>query len=171
MSNNIDTNSDNFQINDLQNKINTIEEKLPAILDDFKKYYVFFNKNPTYNEYQQIYQNLKSELDSISGDLLKIVNEINSNTQKISDSLLKINILIEKEKAKNITLKAAEYDVNNKYKGSSTMIDEYKQIYNENYFNNVFLFIGIIIAIVSLVKVFTGKSTINNVNSNLSVKK
>jgi hypothetical protein len=114
---------------------------------------------------------LKSELDSISGDLLKIVNEINSNTQKISDSLLKINILIEKEKAKNITLKAAEYDVNNKYKGSSTMIDEYKQIYNENYFNNVFLFIGIIIAIVSLVKVFTGKSTINNVNSNLSVKK
>jgi hypothetical protein len=171
MSNNIDTNSDNFQINDLQNKINTIEEKLPAILDDFKKYYVFFNKNPTYNEYQQIYQNLKSELDSISGDLLKIVNEINSNTQKISDALLKINILIEKEKAKNITLKAAEYDVNNKYKGSSTMIDEYKQIYNENYFNNVFLFIGIIIAIVSLVKVFTGKSTINNVNSNLSVKK
>jgi hypothetical protein len=161
---------DNFQINDLKDKINTIEEKLPAILDDFKKYYVFFNKNPTYNEYQQIYQNLKNELDSINGELLKVHNDLGANTQKISDSLVEVNILIEKERVRNIALKGIERGVNNKYTGSTTMIHEYKQIYNENYFNNVFIFIGIIIAIVSLVKVFTGKSTINNVNSNLSVK-
>jgi CCR4-NOT transcriptional regulation complex NOT5 subunit len=156
---------DNFQINDLQNKINTIEEKLPAILDDFKKYYVFFNKNPTYNEYQQIYQNLKNELDSINGDLLKVLNELGTNTQKIGDSLLQVNILIEKEKAKNIALKAIENDVNNNYNGSTTMIDEYKQIYNENYFNNVFLFIGIIVGIIALIKVFSGKSNITSMNS------
>jgi hypothetical protein len=161
MGDNIDTANNIFFINDSRNKVIAIEEKLPAILDDFKKYYVFFNKNPTSSEYQQIYQNLKSELDSISGDLLKIVNEIGANRQKISDSLLKVNILIEKEKAKNIALKAAENGVNNKYNGSTTMIDEYKQIYNQNYFNNVFLFIGIIIAIISLVKVFGGNKNMN----------
>jgi hypothetical protein len=158
-NNNINTITNNFQINDLQNKINTIEEKLPAILDDFKKYYVFFNKTPTYSEYQQIYQNLKNELDSINGELLKVLNELGANTQKISDSLLQVNILIEKEKAKNIALKALENSVNNKYNGSTTMIDEYKQIYNENYLNNVFLFIGIIVGIITLIKVFTGNST------------
>lgn len=166
-NNNINTITNNFQINDLQNKINTIEEKLPAILDDFKKYYIFFNKTPTYSEYQQIYQNLKNELDSINGELLKVLNELGANTEKISDSLLQVNILIEKEKAKNIALKALENGVNNKYTGSTTMIDEYKQIYNENYFNNVFLFIGIIIGIIALVKVFSGKSTMNSINTNL----
>jgi tRNA A37 methylthiotransferase MiaB len=38
-------------------QINTLKEKLPSILDDFKKYYVFYNKNPEYSEYQQMFEN------------------------------------------------------------------------------------------------------------------
>lgn len=137
--------------------IQTLQDKLPAVLDDFKKYYVFFNKNPTYSEYQTIFENLKGVLDSINSDLFKITNNVETGIQNISSSLLKINKLIEKEKLKNFELKAVTRKINNKYNGSTIMINEYKQIYNEKYVNNIFLFIGIIISGVALVKVFTNK--------------
>jgi hypothetical protein len=137
--------------------IQTLQDKLPAVLDDFKKYYVFFNKNPTYSEYQTIFENLKGVLDSINSDLFKITNNVETGIQNISSSLLEINKLIEKEKLKNFELKAVTRKINNKYNGSTIMINEYKQIYNEKYVNNIFLFIGIIISGVALVKVFTNK--------------
>jgi hypothetical protein len=38
------------------------------------------------------------------------------------------------------------------------MIDEYKEIYNENYIKNIFIFIGIIISGIVLTKVFSNKN-------------
>jgi len=162
-------NNNNFQSDDsfqgmsqpfeLQNKITTLQEKLPSILDDFKKYYVFFNKNPTYSEYQKIYENLTSNLNSITNELLTITNDVEKNTKIVSDDLLKINELIEKEKNKNIELKSIESNINNNYNGSKIMINEYKEIYNENYIKNIFIFIGIIISGIVLTRVFSNKNT------------
>jgi hypothetical protein len=143
------------QTSDFNNKIRTLQEKLPAILDDFEKYYVFFNKNPTYSEYEKIYENLKNNLNTISNELLTITNDVDKNTKNIGEFLLKINQSIEKEKNKNIKLKSIESNINNSYNGSQIMIDEYKEIYNSKYYNNIFMFIGIIISGTALVKVFT----------------
>jgi hypothetical protein len=41
------------------NKLGTLQNQLPAILQDFQKYYVFYTKNPEYPEYQQMFQNIK----------------------------------------------------------------------------------------------------------------
>jgi hypothetical protein len=153
---------DMTQPNELQNKITTLQEKLPSILDDFKKYYVFFNKNPTYSEYQTIYDNLTSNLNSITNELLTITNDVEKNTQIVSDDLLKINELIKKEKDKNIQLKSIESNINNNYNGSKIMINEYKQIYNENYIKNIFIFIGIIVSGIVLTKVFSNKNIPSN---------
>jgi len=143
---------------EFNNKINTLQEKLPSILDDFKKYYVFFNKNPTYSEYQKIYENLKGNLNSISNELLTITSDIEKNTKNIGEFLLKINELIEKEKDKNIKLKSIESNINNSYNGSRVMINEYKEIYNTKYYNNIFIIIGIIISGTALIKVFTNRN-------------
>ena len=144
------------------NKIKTLQEKLPAILDDFKKYYVFFNKNPTYNEYQTIYANLTNNINSIFNELSSIANDVITNSQNLGDDLLKINTLIEAEKTKFNKLKSIESSINNEYNGSKKMIDEYKQIYNENYIKNVLMFIGIIISGTALVKVFSNKNITTN---------
>ena len=143
------------QTPDFNSKIRTLQEKLPAILDDFEKYYVFFNKNPTYSEYEKIYENLKNNLNNISNELLTITIDVDKNTKNIGEFLLKINQSIEKEKNKNIKLKSIENNINNSYNGSQIMIDEYKEIYNSKYYNNIFMFIGIIISGTALVKVFT----------------
>jgi hypothetical protein len=152
---------------DLQNKINTLQQKLPPILDDFKKYYVFFNKNPTYNEYQSIYTNLTNNINSIFNELSSIANDVITNSQNLGDDLLKINTLIENEKTKFNKLKSIESSVKNEYNGSQKMIDEYKQIYNEKYIKNVLIFIGILISGTALVKVFSNK----NISTNQIVQK
>ena len=38
-----------------QDKLKTITEQFSSILDDYKKYYIFSNKNPEVNEYQHYY--------------------------------------------------------------------------------------------------------------------
>ena len=152
---------DTVQTIEFNNKIKTLQEKLPNILDDFKKYYVFFNKNPTYSEYQTIYENLKGNLNSIGNELLTITSDVEKNTKNIGEFLLKINQSIEKEKNKNIKLKSIESNINNSYNGSRVMINEYKEIYNLKYYNNILMFIGIIIRRTTLINVFANKSHVN----------
>jgi chromosome segregation ATPase len=160
-------NNNNNQINIqyLENSITNIQEKLPAILDDFKKYYIFYNKTPTYNEYQTIFENLKSNLNSINSELITISNNVSNSSQNISDRLLKLNNLIEKEKTKNMKLKSNSYNLNNKYNGSKELVNEYKQIHDNKYLRNVSIFIGIIVGSILLYKFFTprvdSKSTTN----------
>ena len=57
-------------------QINTLKEKLPAILDDFKKYYIFYNKNPEYSEYQQMFESIKGNLQGINSELFMTKNNI-----------------------------------------------------------------------------------------------
>ena len=47
-------------------KITVIQGQFFSALDDFKKYYVYFNKNPEVDEYQNYYEN--------SINLLNILN-------------------------------------------------------------------------------------------------
>jgi hypothetical protein len=144
------------------NDINVLKEKLPAILDDFKKYYVFYNKNPTYSEYQTMFENIKANLNSINSELYKIQNSVEKNTTTISSEFKEINKLIKEEKTNNSRFKSLYDKVNNNLNGSKIMIDEYKQIYNEKYINNVFIFIGIITSGIILAKVFRNNAPINN---------
>ena len=166
----MDTKTNNKLINVeyLENNIKTLEEKLPAILDDFKKYYIFYNKTPTYNEYQTIFENLKSNLDSINSELFDISTKVENSSQFISDQLLKMNILIEKEKSKNTTLQSNTYDLNNKYHGSKEMIIEYKQIYNNKYIRNISLFVGIFIGVLLLYIFFSQPSTKTSITPSIT---
>ena len=43
-------------------RLDTLQQTLPSILDDFKKYYLFTNNTPEYEEYQQIFQKIKNNL-------------------------------------------------------------------------------------------------------------
>jgi hypothetical protein len=126
-------------------QINTLKEKLPPILDDFKKYYVFYNKNPEYSEYQQMFENIKGNLQNINSELFMTTNNIEKGTETINDRLQKINALIAKEKMKNRQLKRRLGIVEKKYNGSDELISDYKEIYNLDYLTNFALFYGVIL--------------------------
>lgn len=154
-----------FDINQLpksnvfSSKIKTLEEQLPAILDDFKKYYVFYNKNPEYDEYQKMFENIKSNIQSLNSNLFTVTNEIELNTEDINKKMAAMNILIRREKEKNKRLKRKLGYAEEKSNGSVEMIDNYKELYNMNYLRNWGLFLGIIISCIALSKTFKKTQT------------
>ena len=54
-------------------KLDNLNSQFYNVLDDFKKYYVFFNKNPDYNDYVVAYANAKSQLQQINSEIFKIL--------------------------------------------------------------------------------------------------
>ena len=46
-------------------KINSIKTQFFSALDDFKKYYVYFHKNPEVTEFQNYYANSKGQLQTM----------------------------------------------------------------------------------------------------------
>ena len=73
-------------------KIATMNSQLPAMLDDFKKYYVFFNKNPDYPEYQQMFQNIQSNLNKMNSDMFMLSNDVQSSTNTMNKTLFKLDL-------------------------------------------------------------------------------
>ena len=144
-------------------KINNLKEKLPSILEDFVKYYVFYSKNPEYNEYQQIFENIKGNLQNINSELFMTSNNIEKDTETINNRLHKINALIAKEKIKNRQLKRKLGIVEKKYNGSDELISDYKEIYNLDYLTNFALIYGVIMLTVIMASRFRSSPPITKI--------
>ena len=135
-------------------QIHSLVEKLPHILDDFIKYYIFYNKNPEVNEYQQMFENIKGNLQKITSELSANSTNIEKNTGDINKKLFKVNVLIKKEKLENKLLKRKLGIIEDQYDGSDELISNYKDIYNLNYIKNFALFMGIILSCILMAKTF-----------------
>ena len=140
---NIDDNLKNPEV--LRRKLNVMNEKLPPILDDFKKYYVFFNKNPEYPEYQNIFENIKGNLNETNSELFLLSNEVDTSTDNINEQLFNLNILIKKEKEINQNLKKEFGIVDHKNNAANELISDYKKIYESEYLRNWSIFFSILI--------------------------
>ena len=126
-------------------KLQTLNKQLPAILDDFKKYYVFFNKNPEYPEYQTSFENIKGNMSKLSSDLFMVSNDVQASTDELNKKLFALNVLIQEEKERNRDLKLSLGIVEHKNNAATELISDYKNIYSEEYLRNWALFISILI--------------------------
>jgi hypothetical protein len=146
--------SDNFKTpNIFKEKLQTLNQQLPAILDDFKKYYVFFNKNPEYPEYQNSFENIKGNMNKLSSDLFMVSNDVESATNEINKKLFALNVLIQKEKERNRELKLKLGIVEHKNSAATELIYDYKNMYSEEYLRNWALFLSILIIGSSISKI------------------
>jgi hypothetical protein len=142
------------------NKLETLQNQLPAILQDFQKYYVFYKKNPEYPEYQQMFQNIKGNLNTINSELFTLSNSVESSTDVLNTSLVKLYDLIKKEQETNRELKRKLGIVENENNASSELISDYKQMYSSEYLKNWGLFFSILVALSIISKTYK-----NNVNT------
>jgi hypothetical protein len=140
-----DLQDDLIQPKNFLSKIITFKEKLPAILDDFIKYYILFNKNLKNNEYQYLFEIIKGNLQNLKSELSVVTDNIQNNIKKINTKLQDINDLIIKEKNENKKLKKTLGIIEKTNNGSDELIIEYKEMYNLNYLSNFSLFCGIIL--------------------------
>ena len=135
-------------------KIQTLQNQLLPILDDFAKYYVFYHKNPESNEYQQIFNNIKSNLNNLNSQLFMVSNDVQSNTNSLNEKLLELDNLIKNEKIKNAELKLKLGIVEHKNNAASELITDFKHMYNYGYLRNWGILISIFVAGFTINKVF-----------------
>jgi hypothetical protein len=138
--------------------LETLQSQLPAILDDFKKYYVFYNKSPDYPEYQQLFENIRNNLNSINSDLFTLSNEVQNNINDLNKDLFAFNKEIETEKKKNRQLKLDLGIAEKENNAVSEMIYDYKKMYETGYLRNWGLFLSILVVGFSISKLYKGSA-------------
>jgi len=133
------------QASQFNEQINNIKSQFFSALDDFTKYYVYYNKNPEVNEFQNYYANSKSQLQTMSKDLFLTTNNIDKNIEFLDNEMLQISIKLENEKKLNKEMTELINNLQNTQNGSEILIDDSKNKYNLQYYSNVEIFIGILI--------------------------
>ena len=130
------------QINE---KIVTIKSQFFSALDDFKKYYVYFNKNPEVNEFQNYYANSKGQLQTMNRNMFLMTNNIEKNIEILNKKVLLLSIKLNNEKKLNKNMTDLINNLENTQNGSEILIDDSKTKYNIQYYKNIEIFIGILI--------------------------
>jgi hypothetical protein len=155
-------------VSQFNQQLETLQSQLPSILSDYQKYYRFYNTNPENQEYQQMFENIKANLNNVNAQLFTLSNDVQSNTNKLNSKLFAFDVLIRKEKKKNSDLKN-QLGISN-VEVSDILIDEYKEIYQSGYLRNWALFFSILIVMGTIAKIYQSKiaSTISNVTNNLA---
>jgi len=130
------------QIND---KIDGIKSSFLSLLNDYKKYYVFYNSNPDVEEYQQSYSQTKNQLTKLSKELSDIIfviynkiNNLNNESKSLYDNL-------DKNKVDNKLLNKKIQNLQGINKGSKILINDFKNKYDEQFYMNMELFLGILL--------------------------
>ena len=132
------------QAKQFNEQINNIKSQFFSALDDFKKYYVYYNKNPEVNEFQNYYTNSKSQLQTMSKDLFLTTNNIDKNIEILDNEMLDISIKLEKQKKLHKEMTELINNLQNTQNGSEILIDDSKTKYNLQYYKNIELFIGML---------------------------
>jgi len=135
-------------------KVETLQQQLPPVLDDFNKYFVFYNKTPDYPEYQNMFNNIKQNLNSLGSSLFMVSNDVDSNIDNINEVFKRLDILINREKKRNRELKRKLGIVESEINSSNEMISDFNEMYDTDYLRNWGLFLSTIVVGVSISKIF-----------------
>ena len=117
-------------------KVKTLEQQLPPILDDFNKYFVLYNKDPSYPEFENMFNNIKQNLNTSSSSLFMVSNDVDKNIDNINNTFKKLDVLITKERKENRELRRKLGLVENDYNSSKELIDNYNEMYDIDYLRN-----------------------------------
>ena len=137
-----------------EEKINIINTQFFSVLDDFKKYYVYFNKNPEVNEFQNYYVNSKSQIQTMIRNIFMLTNSIDKSIENLDSQIQLVSLKVEDEKKLNIEFTKLLKDLNNTKNGSEVLINDSKEEYNEQYYYNWEMVFGIFIASATLTMLF-----------------
>ena len=126
-------------------KINSINSSFLSALDDFKKYYVFYHKNPEVDEYSNNFVNSKGQLQELSGEMFAITNIIQKNIITLNETMQLISNKLKQEKGKYTKMDTIFTSLKGTESGSNILINDSKTEFNLQFFKNIELFIGILI--------------------------
>lgn len=142
----------NSQAEKFNEKIDNIKNSFFSVLDDFEKYYVYYNKNPEVNEFQNFYSNSKGQLQQLSSEMFLVTNNIQQKIQDLDSDMNVSSTKLESEKELNGELSKLVNNIQTTQSGSEIMIDDAKEEYNIQYYKNIELIIGTLFIIKLIMK-------------------
>jgi len=134
-----------------QEQINNKANSFLSALDDFKKYYVYYNKNPEVQEYNKNFTDSKEQLQTLSSDVFEITNTIQRKIEEKNRAMSGIEMKLKRQKVLSQEQEKIVNNLKSVQSGSSVMIDDSKKDYIFNYYKNLEIFIGILILLGLLV--------------------
>ena len=134
-----------------QEQINNKANSFLSALDDFKKYYVYYNKNPEVQEYNKNFTDSKEQLQTLSSDVFEITNTIQRKIEEKTRAMSGIEMKLQRQKTLAQEQEKSINNLKSVQAGSSVMIDDSKTDYIFNYYKNLEIFIGILILLGLLV--------------------
>ena len=133
------------KIQAIKNKSYEMEQQLPALLDDFQKYYVFSEKNPEVPEYSTMFENTKFHLNKMNAQLTQATMQSDEMTTNLNAALNITNDQITYLKTATKPYVQQLKNIQDRQNTSSLMVDNYVQLYSMTYLNNFALFLGILL--------------------------
>jgi len=145
-----------YSIEEIKNKLIEYSEQYPVILGEFKKYYIFYNKNPDYNEYKINYDSQKDLLQQINNNISNIQTNLekriyeNNHNNQIIDEKIKNEKQINEELNSLLSEISGSDDPVNK---SDTLLENAKTQYKNQFISNIGFFLGIVIVFITISKI------------------
>ncbi len=124
-------------------KINGIKNRFQMILEDFKKYYVYYNKNPEVDEFQRNFFQSKSQLQNTIKEINDLSQKIKKEIKQTDIELSIISKKIEQEKILNNKLNGIVGNLKSTNNSSQALIDNSKEEYNDQYIKNWEIILGL----------------------------
>jgi hypothetical protein len=146
--------------NEFKEKLVSIKAQANAILDEYiKNYKICCDNNPnTYTTVcASVFESIKGNLEEVGTKFFTLSNDIQKNIDIINTKYIELDELIKVEKQTNENLKDRLGMVKNANNASNEMIQNYKELYNLDYLKNWGLFLSILIAALTIKKIFIQK--------------
>jgi predicted nucleic acid-binding Zn-ribbon protein len=142
------------EIKGFQNSLQQINNQLPSLLDSFQNAYVTYHMNPENNEYETTFTNINNQIQTLNSKLFSIQNTVQQNMKTLDKFLLQINQGIQQAKKKNTYLHKKYNQIDSNQEGSIERVDEFNELYNHDYWQNVYLFIGLLVSLYLSISMF-----------------
>jgi hypothetical protein len=152
-------------------KLQLYKEQFFAVLDDYKKSYVTAHLYPSVDEYKYTNQTILSQLEKIASDLFSMLNTLQQKIQVIKKELSEMNddIVINKKKNESLLLKYQNIEAERN--GSTEMLTDSKTMFNEQYYSNLYIILGILLVLFFFYYLFRSTPSTNaNANASSTVK-
>lgn len=141
-------------MSEFREKTQTLNDQFPVILSDYKRNYDLYYKDTKNQTKLNAYNTSDAQVAKCIRDMRDITVRLQAQNNEFVAIMSQLNKLIADEQKKNTELKDKIEKMKNVNAGSTTLVRDYKENYNETNMRNWAMFLGIFAICVSFANIF-----------------
>lgn len=139
---------ENNNYKNYENKVSELKETYIQLMDDYNKYSDMLITSPSNVEYNQMYSNIKMNIQKIFLSLFEISNKIDDENDAVLDNIDKLDVLISEEKQLKRELDNEMNTTMTNERSSTTLKSDYTKINYQEFYILVSLIFSIIVVVI-----------------------